>query len=116
MLASGLVATLATEHRLAAFAAGVGYLTGDQPVVDAALAAFEVLEVLPLRVKLIGNWLRERGVGQLEIKKRGIAVEPEQLRRELCASGSGQATILIAPVAGKSVAIMARRIEQSKIH
>ncbi|HEX4150038.1 MAG TPA: hypothetical protein VHY20_13660, partial [Pirellulales bacterium] len=59
---------------------------------------------------LIGDWLRQRGIGQLEIKKRGVTLEPEQLRRQLRASGDGQATILIAPLAGKPVAIMARRL------
>jgi hypothetical protein len=110
VLAAGLAASLAGEHRLAAFAPGVGYLTGEQPIVDAALSAFEVQDIVPFRIKLIADWLRQRGVGQLEIKKRGVTLDPEQLRRQLRPSGSGQATILIAPLAGKAIAIMARRL------
>ncbi|HEY5313840.1 MAG TPA: hypothetical protein VIK18_15030 [Pirellulales bacterium] len=109
VLAADLSASLAAEHQLSALAAGLGYLTGDAAVVDAALSCFEVLEVLPLRVKLVADWLRTRGIGQLEIKKRGVALEPEQLRRQLRPAGSGQATLLIAPVNGQAVAIMARR-------
>jgi hypothetical protein len=110
VLAADLSASLAAEHDLCALASGVGYLTGDAVVVDAALSCFEVLEVLPLRVKLVADWLRKRGIGQLEIKKRGLALEPEQWRRQLRPTGSGQATMLIAPIDGKAVAIMARRV------
>ncbi|HWC88339.1 MAG TPA: hypothetical protein VG433_01750 [Pirellulales bacterium] len=110
VLAADLSASLAAEHQLAALASRVGYLTGDAAVLDAALSCFEVLEVLPLRVKLVAQWLRKRGIGQLEIKKRGVSLEPEQLRRQLRPAGSEQATMLIAPIDGKSVAIMARRL------
>lgn len=110
VLAAALTASLAAEHGLAEFTAGVGYLTADVAVSDPALACFEVLEMLPLRAKLIAGWLRERNIGQVEIKKRGVSLEPEQWRRQLRLAGSGEATLLIAPVSGKPTAIVARRL------
>lgn len=112
VLAADLTAALADEHDLAAFAPGLGYLTGASPAVDLALSTFEVLEVLPLRAELVAGWLRQRGIGRVEIKKRGIDIDPEQFRRKLRPSGSGEAVLLVAPFAGKPVVVVARRFEQ----
>ena len=111
VLAAGLAAALAAEHDLAALAPGVGYLTGDACPLDPALAAFEVTDVLPLDLKRLRRIVTGRGLGRLEIKKRGVPVEPEQLRRRLRLRGPAEATLLVAPVAGQVTAILARRCD-----
>jgi len=110
VLAAHLTGALAAEHGLAAVAAGPSYLTGGDPVVDAALACFEVEEVLPMKMRAIAQYLRDRGIGRLEIKKRGLDLDPERTRRELKLRGDGEATLLFTPLAGRQVAILARRI------
>jgi uncharacterized protein (DUF885 family) len=45
--------------------------------------------------------LRERGIGRLEIKKRGIEIDPEKLRRELKPRRDNLATLLITPLSGR---------------
>jgi hypothetical protein len=42
----------------------------------------------------------------LEILKRGLAIEPDQLRRELRLSGTGSATLILARLADKPVALL----------
>lgn len=110
VLAARLTGALAAEHGLAAVAAGPSYLTGGDPAIDAALACFEVEEVLPLKVRAIAELLRDRGIGRLEIKKRGLDLDPERTRRELKLQGEAEATLLFTPLAGRQVAILARRI------
>ena len=110
VLAAKLVGTLATEHRLTALGPSVAYLTGDAAICDPALACFEVTDVLPFDLKRLKQVLRSRGVGQLEIKKRAVRHEPEQLRRQLGLSGNHAAVLLLAPVGGHVTAILAQRV------
>jgi hypothetical protein len=113
VLAAKLVGTLADEHALASLGSVLGYLTGDRPVADPALACFEVTDVLPLDLRRLKTLLRDRGIGQLEIKKRAVPQEPEELRRRLALRGDGSAVLLITPIGGSTTAILARRIVTS---
>lgn len=109
VLAAHLTGALAAEHGLSALAPGPTYLTGAAPITDAALSCFEVDEVLPLRTRYLARHLRDRSIGQLEIKKRGIDIVPEQLRRDLKLHGDQAAMLLITRVAARPTAILARR-------
>lgn len=114
VLAAHLTGALAAEHNLAALAPGVEYLTADGPVADPALACFEITDVLPFDLKRLKGLLRDRGIGRLEIKKRGPVdlEEPEQLRRRLHLRGDSSAVLLLAPLARGVSAILARRVER----
>jgi hypothetical protein len=110
VLAADLVGVLAVERDLGAVIPGGGYLTGDVPILDdPALAAFEVQAVLPFQLKRIKSWLRERGAGRLEVKKRGVDHDPEQLRRELKVPGENAATLFVTRLATGITAILAER-------
>ncbi len=110
VLAAKLTQVLCNEHHLAAVSRQAMYLTGGELIQDAALTGFEVQEVLPLDQRQLKAWLRQRGIGRLEIKKRGCDVEPEKLRKILGGQGDESATLLICPIAGKVQAIVARRV------
>ncbi len=110
VLAAGLGPTLAAEHGLAPIAAGIAYWTGDRSVNDPALACFEVCDVLPLDLKRVRALLRERNIGRLEIKKRGVDHEPHKLRRQLGLAGQESATLFVTRVRGRVTAILARRV------
>lgn len=113
VLASGLTATLATQHGWWGFARTAGYLSGDQPTREPAAATFEIEDILPLNTKKLARYLRERGVGQVEIKHRAVALQPETLRRDLKLSGDRSATLLITRQGEKRIAIVARRMPPS---
>ena len=108
--AARLTGTLAAEHKLAALSPGPTYLTGPQPIDDAALACFEIDDILPLRVRSLADHLRARNIGQLEIKKRGVEIDPEKLRRDLKLRGTNAATLLITNLTQKPAAILAHRL------
>jgi len=67
--------------------------------------------VLPFQLKRLRALLRERGTGTVTIKKRGSAIEPEQLRRELRLDGSGSAVVLLTRVAGRPIVLLAQPVE-----
>lgn len=115
VLAAHLTGTLAAEHGLATLAAGPSYLTGPTAVEDVALACFEVDDVLPLKTRELSRYLRERGIGRLEIKKRGVEIEPEGLRRQLRLRGDHAATLLVTRIAGHLAAIIARRVPPQRV-
>ncbi|MEX2310718.1 MAG: hypothetical protein WD738_24335 [Pirellulales bacterium] len=109
VLAAGLKGVLAAEHSLCALGAGPTYLTGPRPNNDDALASFEVADVLPLKTHQLARYLGERAIGQLEIKKRGVDIDPEKLRRDLKLRGDNSTTLLITHFAGRPIAILAHR-------
>jgi hypothetical protein len=110
VLAAKVANTLCREHDLAAISAGIAYLTGDRLIADAALAAFEVTDVLPLDRKQLKAYCRQHGIGRLEVKKRGVDVDPARLRQEIIGTGENEATLLVSPVAGQTRAIFTRRV------
>jgi hypothetical protein len=109
VLAAGLAGTLAAEHGLAVAAPGIAYLVGERPLDDPALACFQVTDCMPFDLKRLRQWLRQRGIGRLEVKKRGVAEEPEQIRRRLHLRGDGAVVLLLAPLSKGVTAILARR-------
>jgi hypothetical protein len=110
VLAASLTGVLAKTHGLNCVSPGIAYLTGDRLVVDPVLAGFEVTEVLPLDPKHLRDAIRERGIGNLEVKKRGVKIDPNEVRKQIHPRGDNTATLIITPVKKKIVAILSQRV------
>ncbi len=110
VLAADLLAPLAAEHGLSALHPGSVYLTNDEPRRDPALAAFEVCAALPFDRRRLRGVLAERNIGRLEIKKRGLDVDVERVRRELKPHGDREACLILARRGDRVTAILARRL------
>jgi hypothetical protein len=87
----------------------IAYLTSDSLVSSPFVAAFRVVDILPSDESKLKKELRRRGIGRLEIKKRGVDIDPAVLRRRLSLSGDGEATLVLTRVAGRHTAILAER-------
>jgi SAM-dependent methyltransferase len=107
------------SHLVAEFAASIGgrladpeiaYVYTDDPVDTPFGRRLEITDVLPFSLKRLRTLLRERGVGRLEIRKRGSALEPEQLRRDLRLSGSRGASLVLTRVAGAPTVLLCHPI------
>lgn len=72
--------------------------------------AFRVVERFPLDVKTLKRELAARGIGTLEIKKRGVDIDPAQFRTKLALSGEAGATLVLTRIAGTRAAILVERI------
>jgi hypothetical protein len=111
VLAAGLVAATAARWNLRTVHAGSVYLTGDHLIKnDPALRCFEVLDTLPLDVRQVRGLLEARGIGRLEIKKRGVDVDVEKLRRALAMRGEAEGCLILARRGDRVTAVLTRRV------
>ncbi|WP_029149480.1 class I SAM-dependent methyltransferase [Microbacterium indicum] len=91
-------------------AEGIAYLTSDAEATSSFARSFRIREQLPADPKALAKALRSRGIGTLEIKKRGVDVDPAELRKRLRLQGPGSATLFVMRVAGKRIALLADRV------
>ena len=87
----------------------IAYVTADQVAATPFGTWYEVLEVLPFGLKRLREALRRHDAGPLVVKKRGTAVEPEVLRRQLGLTGSREVTVVLTRRAWVQVAMVVRR-------
>ena len=71
---------------------------------------FRVLDVLPYSAKRLRAELARRQVGIVEIKKRGVDVDPAALRRDLKPAGPNSITVLLARVGEQHLAVLAEPV------
>ncbi|MER6286397.1 THUMP-like domain-containing protein [Streptomyces sviceus] len=97
-----LVAEVAQEVEGGLVDSTIAYVTSDALHPTPYATAYEITDQLPFNVKKLKALLRERGVGILTVKKRGSAVEPEELRRKALPKQHGphSATVFLTRVAG----------------
>jgi SAM-dependent methyltransferase len=88
----------------------IAYVTGDAAFHTPFARSYRVIEELPYREKQLRAALRARNIGTLTIKKRGVEVAPEQLRRRLGLAGDEAATIVLTRVAGEGTALLVEPI------
>ncbi|WP_298801389.1 class I SAM-dependent methyltransferase [uncultured Pseudokineococcus sp.] len=89
----------------------IAYVTADRHLELPSATGYAVDEVLPFGLKPLRARLRERGVGRLVVKKRGTAVEPEELRRRLGRlEGPHEAVVVLTRVAGRQSALLCRAL------
>jgi len=88
----------------------IAYLSTDRAVQTPFAVGFRVTETLPLDVKAIKKRLGVLGIGTLEIKKRGVDIDPAAFRSKLSLKGRESATLFLTRVAGKRVALLAQRL------
>ena len=99
-VAAGVGGGLVDEH--------IAYVTSDEAFRTPFATTYEVLAELPYREKQLKAALRERGIGRLTIKKRGVDVVPESLRKRLDLAGDDDATIVLTRVAGEGTCLLVR--------
>ncbi|MGW7429354.1 THUMP-like domain-containing protein [Streptomyces sp. NPDC054861] len=78
----------------------IAYITADSLTPTPFATAYEITDRLPFNLKKLKALLREREVGTLTVKKRGSAVEPEELRRKLKPKGPHSATVFLTRTTG----------------
>lgn len=108
VIRAGLVTAVAAGVNGALLDEHIAYVTSAEPFSTPFARTYELLEQLPFKEKALRAALRERGVGRLTIKKRGVDVVPEELRRRLALRGDGEATVVLTRVAGRGTALLVR--------
>ncbi|GAA2795390.1 THUMP-like domain-containing protein [Kribbella solani] len=88
----------------------IAYVTAAKYTRTPLASAYEVLEELPYKEKALRTWVRTQGIGTLEIKKRGVDLDPAQLRKKLAPKGQASATLIITRIGRDATAYSCRRI------
>ena len=105
-----LIGLLAEQLDAGMLSEGIAYLTSDRAVQTPFAQTFRITEQLPSSEKQLKRALAERGIGTLEIKKRGADVDPAELRKRLRLRGPNSATLFLTRIAGKHTALLAERL------
>jgi SAM-dependent methyltransferase len=105
-----LIGKLARELGAGMLSDGIAYLTTDHARTTPFATGFRIIEELPAKEKELRRALASRGIGRLEIKKRGVDVDPAFLRARLKLQGEASATLFMTRAAGTHVAYLAERL------
>jgi SAM-dependent methyltransferase len=107
VIRAGLVAEVAARLDGWLLDPTIAYVSTDSAAVSPYTRRYAVEEVVPFQLKRLRALLRERGVGDVVVKKRGTAVEPEELRRRLRLDGDGPTrTLILTRIAGAPVVLL----------
>ena len=106
VIRAGLVTAVAAGVRGGLVDDHIAYVTSDEAFRTPFARGFRVVETLPYREKALRAALRERSIGSLTIKKRGVGVVPDELRKRLSLTGDQAATIVLTRARGHGVALL----------
>ncbi|MFF2494435.1 SAM-dependent methyltransferase [Agromyces sp. NPDC058064] len=105
-----LIGDLARANGAWMLSPGIAYLTSDTAFDSPFARGFRVIERLPADERGLRQALQARGVGTLEIKKRGVDVDPAALRTRLKLKGAERATVVLTREQGRHVTLLVERI------
>jgi SAM-dependent methyltransferase len=89
---------------------GIAYLTGDTAGSSPFASGFRVLDRFPLDERTLKRELKTRGIGTLEVKKRGADIDPAAFRTRMNLKGPNSATLVLTRVAGRHTALLCERL------
>ena len=101
-LARSLDATMIDES--------IAYFSSATPHQSPLMQGFQIIEHAPYSPKNVNALIAGAKLARIEIKKRGIDVDPSQLRKTLPLTGSGSATLILTRVKGQKTALLAKRL------
>jgi THUMP domain-like/Methyltransferase domain len=110
VIRAGGIAELGNQLSAGLLQSQVAYLTSDRLCDTPFATAFEVRERLPFHLKALRAFVREAEIGVLEIKKRGIDIDPAALRKRLRLAGRNTATVVISPTPRGAIAAVVERV------
>ncbi|MCU1638092.1 MAG: SAM-dependent methyltransferase [Microbacteriaceae bacterium] len=105
-----LIGDLARRLGARMLSSSIAYLTSDDETPTPFARAFRVVEAFPFDERLLRKELAVRGIGQLEIKKRGVDIDPAVLRKRLSLKGRESGTLIVTRVAGRHTALLVERV------
>jgi len=79
----------------------IAFLTLDRNAQTPFARTLRVVHSAPWNEKQFAKRLRELGIGAVDIRRRGLAGDVDQIRRRLKLVGKARATVVITRVNGK---------------
>jgi predicted RNA methylase len=113
VIRAGLVTAVAPLVDGALLHPKIAYLTSDRIVPTPFASSYRVVAVLPYDVKVLRRALREREIGTLTVKKRGIDVDPHVLRRRLGVRGPAAGTLVVTRTEQGTLALLVDPVDHA---
>lgn len=88
----------------------IAYLTSDAALTSPFVQSFRVRETMAANPKSINAVLAANDIGTLEIKKRGVDIDPAAFRKKLSLRGSQTATLFLVRIGDRRHAVLADRV------
>ena len=110
---SHLIADLASEVGATLISREIAYLSSDSEIDSPFMRGFRVIDEMAFDRKKLKAYLRDNNIGTLEIKKRGVDVVPEQLRKEMRLKGEIAATLILTRVGDDHRALIAEPLKNN---
>ncbi len=96
-----LVEQLATKLGASKIDDHIAYLTADRQLLTPFARCYILEDVLPFQLKRLRQYLRERGIGRVTIKKRGSPLDPKMLHQQLRLQGDEHRILFLTRVMGE---------------
>lgn len=106
ILRAGLVTLLAAQLEAFQLDEEIAYLTSERLTPTPWARAYTIELAMPFQLKRLRAALRERGVGQLTVKKRGSPLSPEALIQQLKPQGPAARIVFLTHVRGEPYALI----------
>lgn len=107
-----LVQALAQKMDAAQIDADIAYLTTPQWQETPFATGYHIEDVFPFQLKRLRRYLQARQIGSVTIKKRGSALDPDKLQKQLRLSGPAQnhCVVFLTFVQGETAVIIGQKI------
>lgn len=109
VIRANLVGPLARRYELAPIDPRIAYLVGHKSIASGLMARFRVIDMMEWSAKKVRQWLTGHDVGKIDIKTRGFAARPEDVRKQLKSKGTRPATLFLTRIGDKPMAILTQR-------
>jgi hypothetical protein len=110
ILRAGLVTTLAAQLGAHQLDPDIAYLTSDTLTPTPFARAFALEAAFPFQLKRLRAYLRERGVGQVTVKKRGSPLAPEEVIHKLRLAGDEGRIVFLTHVRGEPFVLIGQAV------
>ena len=110
---AGLVRRLAADIGAWQIDARIAFLSADVPPVTPFGRTLRVLASLPFSVKELAAQLRRLDIGTVDLRRRGLAGDVDDLRRRLRPQGTRRGVVLLTRLDGKPWTIVCAELESS---
>ncbi len=106
VIRAGLVTAVAAQVGGWLLDEHIAYVSANAFTATSFARTFEVLAELPFREKALKAALKDRDIGELTIKKRGVDITPDALLKRLRLKGEERATVIMTRVQGQARAFL----------
>ncbi len=112
VIRAGLVAAVAAQVDVWLIDPRIAYLSSDDLAPSPFITSYAVSTVMPFALKRLREHLRAEGIGRVVVKKRGSAVDVDELQRQLRLdrSAPGVRTVFLTRVGQNPLAVVAERL------